>query len=350
MNCFKQCLLGVVFIVIGACETTTTVDSTGTINSALSVDDLITSSYEVKTLITPDEIPYTENGALVDGNRFFFIGGNAIYEGNVQPDGSFQYEVVVETDNCQFTGLTAHDSLLYGACIVPLTTLMGMPIPKLSKLFRVDLSLDESQPQRIASTKLHGRFFAPNGMAADDRGDIFVSNSLSTIGMLLPIENLPAVIRVRVVDEENFTIKKKEVVSAGTGGLEPNGVQIKGNRLWLSGGRNLYEAEIVEKGLKNIHLIYQTGTARMFDDFAVLPDNIIAISDFALGNKPAKLRFISTGPGPYSDKAGEVIEEYKFDSSITPSSVTLMENEDGPAFYVTDYLGSGLYLMNPVIE
>lgn len=372
MNCFKQCLLGVVLITICACDTTTTVDSNRTLSAALSIDDLITSSYELNTIFKPDEIPqttnngiHTENGALVDGNRFFFIHDNAIYELISQPHGTFQYQTVVQIDNCPFIGLTAHGSLLYGACVSPSFSSPFAP-PISSTLIRVDLSLDESHPQHVASTQLHGRNFSPNGMAVDDRGDIFISNSLSTIGGMLPIKNLPAVIRVRIVDEENFTIQKKDVIPAGgVSGVEPNGVQIKGDRLWLSCGTNLYEAEIVNDGLRDIHLIYQTIPSRFLDDFTILPDNIIAITEIPFpftirallfpnswppANQPSKLRFISTGPNAYANTAGEVIEEYIFDPSIAPSSVTLIQDDDGPAFYVTDVLVGGLYLIRPVIE
>ena len=362
MNCFKECLLGFVVILLGACETTTTGESTGTLSAALSMDDIITDSYELKTLLKPDDLPpgnmgtFAENGVLADGNRFFFIQDTSIYELTSQPDGTVQYETALKTKNCTFSGLTSHDSLLYAAC-----TIFSKGT---TKLYRVDLSLDESHPQRVASTRLYKSGFAPNGMAVDDRGDIFMSNSMGTeLGMILaPANRLPVIIRVRVVDEENFTIKKKGVVPAGgVIGIEPNGLQIREDRLWLACENNLYEAEIVKKGLKGFHRIYQAKSSRFFDDFTVLPENIIALTEiphpFRIGNmigyppenKPSKLLFVSTGPGPYSNKAGEVVEEYVFDPSIVPSSVALMEDEEGPAFYITDVLVGGIHLIRPVM-
>lgn len=316
-------------------------------------------------LVDPSDVPSTENGAISLDNRFFFVGGNSIYELIKQPDGSHDYEVIVQRDDCTFGGLTADATRLYAACTSEGSSLnmMGMefPFPGWSELVRVDLQRDESDPNRVASALLAEDNMFPNGMAVDSRGDIYITNTYSNIFQLLnlfPPEVIPAIVRVRITDDDPFTIQKKTVLSALAGGMQPNGIQIRGDRLWFVSMNVLHEAEIYYYGLRYMREVYSTSMTRLFDDFAVLPDNILAIAEDPTVNtliaallpdlvlpspNPSQLTFVSTGPSPVSWRAGQVIDELSFYPDLLPSSATYIEDDEGPALYVTSFFRGGLY-------
>lgn len=316
---------------------------------------------ETTTLVQPEDVQFTENGTVTDDGRFFFIGSSAIYELIAAADGTYDHKAITTRDDCVFSGLTSEkEDTLYAACTASKEPASdgGVAMPLWSDLIRVDLTKDESDPARVATTRLRGRNFFPNGMAVDERGFIYISNTMSSMAALLTGKVNPAVIRVRVVDEEKFEIKKKPVVSMAEGGLAPNGLQIEGDRLWFVSGSTLYEAQIVKKGLRNLRPIYIASSTRMFDDFAVLPEGIIVIAEIpspmTLGsliqpdswppaNDPSQLTFVSTGADSLPVPAGGVIFEYEFEHPMTPSSVTLVEDDNGPALYVTDYFSGGLH-------
>jgi hypothetical protein len=319
---------------------------------------------ETTILVEPEEIPSTENGVLADDNRFFFIGDNALYELLTQPDGRHRYEVVTKRDDCVFSGLTADGTKLYATCIaisqnISTGSALNVALVLWSDIVRVDLSKDVSDPARIATARLEGRYFYPNGMAVDDSGDIYISNSYSVVGALFFFKIDPAILRVRVVDEEGFQIEKKAVVPMAQGGLTPNGVQIKGDDLWFVSGSELYHAKIEDDGLSPPTSVYAAPSSRVFDDFTILPNNILAIAEIPMpfslesilkpnswppADEPSQITYVSISP---FEGAREVVYEYEMAHPITPSSVTFVTDRAGPAIYITDYFFGGLYRVGP---
>ena len=322
----------------------------------VSACDSPTGSTEI--LVDPAEIPSTERGVLAMDNRFFFIGGGTLYELLTQPDGTPHYEVVTQRDDCDFSGLAADDDKLYAACAATGFSIelsgQTLAMPSWSELVRVDLLRPASDPKRVTSVHLSDGNMLPNGMAVDDRGDIYITNTFAVIFRLTNMfsaETIPAVTRVRVTDESSFQIEKHAVLSSIQGGMAPNGIQIRGDRLWFVSANTLYEARIGNYGLRNMKKIYQAGAKRMFDDFAVLPDNTLAIAEFPTPlslmailfpdswpspNAPSQLTFVST-------QTGEAIHNYPLDSKIVPSSVLYIVDDQGPALYLTDFFFGGLY-------
>jgi hypothetical protein len=320
---------------------------------------------ETKTLIDPGEIPYTENGTVVDGDRYFFIGGATLFELLKQPDGHYDYAPVTSRDDCMFTGLTSDpaDGALYVACMAndPSSTEDFPPI-LWSDLIRVELPADASQQARISTTRLEGANFFPNGMAVDRAGNIYISNSYSTVASVLFGETHPAMIRVSIADEALFEIEKTPVLSAEQGGLFPNGVQILRDRLFWVGGDVVYEASIQPSGLADIKSVHTAPENRLFDDFAILPNHILAITEipypFALDpssedtgetsewpptDDSGQLTFVSVCPNKHSCCSNEVVWEYVFEPPIMPSSAMLLVDDAGPALIVTDYFNGGIH-------
>lgn len=323
----------------------------------LSGCDITTEGHTV--LLDPDEAPQAERGGVAADNRFFMISGNQILE----LDGAHQTSVIYQREDCVFSGMATVGSTIYGAC-----TALGNAIeingqatglPKWSDLVRIDLAKAPSDPKYIAETRLGDDSLYPNGMAVDAKGDIYITNTFAVIFQLLPrfsADAIDAISRVRIVDEENFTISKTSALPADQGGMSPNGIQIQGDRLWFVSMNVLYEAQIGDEGLVNLKNIYQTRLVRMFDDFAILPGNRVAIAEFNTvglvadvlfpnaqqSGAPSQLTFVSTGTGPEALRAGKVIRKHLL-PDIIPSSATLVNDAEGAALYVTDYFNGGLY-------
>ena len=329
MNIVKALLVWTVVVVLGGCET--------------------------RTLIEPGEMPNTENGTVIDGNRYFFIGGATLFELLEQPDGRYEAAPLTHRDDCGFSGLTSDpaDSTLYVACTASEPSPSGSFASILwSDLIRVELPVDASQPARISTTRLEETNFFPNGMAVDRAGDIYISNSYSTIASILFGETHPAMIRVSITDEALFDIEKTPVLSIEQGGPFPNGVQIQGDRLFWVGGDAVSEARIQPTGLADIAPVYTAPEGRMFDDLAILPGHILAIAEipsFLTGEWPpppdasGQLTFVSVGPRAHSRCGNEVVFEYVFEPPILPSSAMLLMDDAGPALIVTDYLNGGIH-------
>jgi len=314
---------------------------------------------DTATLVKPTSVPSSERGATAEGNRFFFIGGHSLFELVAKPDGTNEAATVMQRSDCKLSGLAAAGSKLYMTCTAfgsPNTAekAVGVTPTIWSDLIRVDLRKATSDPAHVRTTTLEGPGFFPNGMALDQRGDIYISNSYSSIASLASMEPHPAIVRVSVINERTFQIEKVPVLSEKDGGSFPNGVQIQGNRLWLASGSALYEAKLGSLGLESVRIIYTIAASRMFDDFAVLPDNVLAIAEIPTPgfsgaatwppvDDPSQLTFISVGPEAIPDQAGKVIGEHKFEYPIAPSSATLVMDREGPALYVTDYFFGGLY-------
>jgi hypothetical protein len=317
------------------------------------------------TLIDPAQMPATERGALAANNRFFFAGGQSIYELLPQSNGTHQYQAVAQRTDCDFTGLAAAGSKLYAACTATGAVVeiggQTLALPAWSDLLCIDLLRPASDPKRIGTVRLGDDKLFPNGMAVDDKGNIYITNTFALIFRLLNFfspETIPAIVRVRVTGETPFKIEKRTVLPAVQGGMEPNGIQIRGDRLWFVSMNVLYEAQITFTGLKNMKTVYEADAKRVFDDFAVLPGNILAIAEIPTpislmaiffpdtwppSYAPSQLTFVSTGPGPDASSAGQVVRRHVFDADITPSSATVIKDAQGLALYVTDFFFGGLY-------
>jgi len=315
------------------------------------------------TILDADQAPLAERGGVATDNRFFLASGNQILELLPQPDGTQQTEVIYEREECTISGMAVAGSKIYAACTA-LNNAMKINgqttgLPVWSDLVRIDLLQAPNDPGHIAETRLaDGELFA-NGMAVDNKGDIYITNTFGAVFKmfkLFPEDALSAVIRVRITDEDAFSISKTTVVPVALGGLTPNGIQIKGDRLWFVSVNVLYEAKIAEEGLVDLKKVYQTKMLRMFDDFAILPGNAVAITEFDIigtfmsmlfpnaepsGASP-QLTFVSTGPGPGAFRAGKVTREHLLPDFI-PSSATVVNDAEGPALYVTSYFNGGLY-------
>lgn len=323
----------------------------------LSGCDIATEGHTI--LLDQEEAPMAERGGVTTNNRFFLASGKQI----LKLDGAHQTTVIYQGEDCVISGMATVGSTIYAAC-----TTLGSAIkidgqdaglPKSSDLIRIDLSKAPSDPMYIAKTQLAGNELYPNGMAVDDSGDIYITNTYSSTFQLLPRfseDNIDAITRVRINDEDNFTISTTTALPAAQGGMSPNGIQIQGDRLWFVSENVLFEAQIGEDGLNNLKKIYQTGLLRMFDDFAILPGNLVAIAefnivDFLMSSFPnaqsnaaasSQLTFVSTGNGPDARRAGMVTRKHLL-PDIIPSSVSVITDAEGPALYVTDYAKGGLY-------
>ncbi|MDA8138347.1 MAG: hypothetical protein M0036_06780 [Desulfobacteraceae bacterium] len=324
-----------------------------------------TPDSDLSVLVDPSQLPSTERGVLAADNRFFIDAGNGIYELLSQSNGARTTQLVTQRSDCQFSGLAAAGSKLYAACTASGTAInlggQTFAMPAWSDLVRIDLARPASDPKRISTTRLGDEKLFPNGMAVNDKGDIYITNTFGLLFRMLNLfssEVIPAIVRVRVTGESPFAIEKTSVLPAVQGGMEPNGIQIRGDRLWFVSMNVLYEAQIVSSGLRNLKKIYEADSKRVFDDFAVLPGNVLAIAEIPTpisllaiffpntwppSNAPSQLTFIATGSGPYSSCAGQMVGRYVLKGDITPSSATAVTDAYGPALYVTDFFFGGLY-------
>lgn len=308
-------------------------------------------------LVGSAELPSSENGASTM-DRFFVVGGASIYELTSGRGGTRSVEAIVTRDDCLFGGLTSHGAYLYAACtniaVVELPGSDPMSFPLWSDLVRVDLDLDDADPGRIMAASLDGDNLFPNGMAVDDNGSIYISNSYAFLAPAIGLSGSPALIEVRVIDEATFDIGQVGALDAMAGGFSPNGLQIHDERLFLASFNQLFEGTITDAGVEDMSLIYETEPSNIFDDFAILPYDILAVAEITnpftsfvemiypgtshADTPTSQLTYVAT----QGSRAGEVVHEHPFDPEVAPSSATLVVDETGLCLYVTDYFSGGL--------
>ncbi len=331
-------------------------------------------------VIDSSVLPSTENAVFTDEGRLFVVGGNFLYEIIKQSDETFNAEIlldcVVEKGPCSFGGLTVDGNVLYAACSVKaseavegidsspdsvkeqlnlakesdfnlsmlILNLFGFSAPAATLLYRIDTT-DTTDPE-ISHVPLYSdnEIFHGNGMAVDDYGDIYITNSLALV------KEEPSVIKISVENTDLFTISKQAWM-AESHGIYPNGIQIEGNIVYYTGGNNLYSIKInddEERSAGDPNQLYTTPFLNLIDDFAVLPDRVVVTQFSFLGllspdtAQGSKLVMLSKQEGQVQS---DILNQIYLKSGFIPSSVAHVKGDifEKNAIFVTSFFTGALY-------
>lgn len=308
---------------------------------------------------------WSENGAYAKQGRFFIVGGqvpiyfnqSSIFEVVKNDDSGYENISIVDGEingnQCYFGGLTSKANKLYSACVqMAFVELPGFPqplfLPVANKLYVVDLDQPTDSEDYITTTLLQTPLLSSNGMAVDNNGDLYISNSMSFMANLSGIPGVPAIVKVSLGD----TITETPWLTADQGGMSPNGLQHQNGSLYLASGNSLTKIQIQEDGTAGeVTPVYMADPAILIDDFDI-KNNIIAASqiktiipdivlmlypDAVIPEEPiSKVVLINT-------RNGKELGEQSFSGKALPSSVKFGK---WPLFepyslIVTDAIGTG---------
>ena len=297
----------------------------------------------VEKIISSDDMPSTENGTFTENGRFFVAGGSFIYEVKSAGGEAYRHEILVSGDisgePCIFSGMTSTGNTIYATCTIFVPTdenILGLR-PTTASLYRIDL--DNGYIDTVLLPYLDDNF-AANGMAVMANGDILLSNFVADI-----IPGEAAIIKVSIVDDENFEVEWSDWLSAEKGGKAPNGLQIEGNTLYFASGNTLSKIIIDENGeAESIEKLYSTIFTNILDDLAILEDSIAVAEISYPGVSPVDVQNIT-----FIDKdSGKLVSIVPMpDNTAKPSSISLAKGNlfPGDALIITDYFNGGLYML-----
>ncbi len=306
---------------------------------------------ELSTIFEKNELPFSENSTFSKNGRFFVAAGTQVVEIIKDGNNDIQKTVIVDTQNpaWQFTGLTSYQNKLYAAStFMVYDNVNPLPTPVACNLYQIDVSNDTPV---IKSTLLPDHFvILANGMATDSKGNIYISN---TYGPSVQAFGLPeaAILKIEVIDEENFTVKQTNWLYEETIGGLPNGLQIKGNRAYLASNNVILKIAINDDGSAGTPaIIYQTDVIEnIIDDFTIFGKKIILCEldnpfDAVVTGK-SQLTVISTA----KRNEGDTLTAIELaDYGILPSSVSVSPLKSYKLFkpfslLITDWVNGGLF-------
>jgi hypothetical protein len=319
-------------------------------------------------------LAWSEASTFTPDGKFYVIGGNkpftfgptgtivngvsSIYQVTKDANGKYINTSILDGNvagqSCYFGGLTSIGYTLYATC-----TNVSQLMPA-SVLYRVDTSKPVGDPARIASTTLTTVAFQPNGMAADQNGDLYIPNSAAFIATIqYGVPNVPAIVKVKITDPVAFKVSETGWLPALFGGYSPNGVAISGHQLYLPSLNVIYRIPIMPGGGAGAPtVVYQAPKTSMFDNVTLLPGNLIAVSEIT-NPSPDMVNAIYPGTPPATTlttqvdlidpKLRKLLGAAKFPDYARPSSITVSKGSLFPdnTAVVTDAIGAGgLYLIS----
>jgi hypothetical protein len=299
----------------------------------------------VTTLFAASEMPHTERTAAV-GHRLFVTSDANLFEVVRDPHGKLRKVSVAsasvtlsdgQSAPAVFLALATHGHVLYATA----TAFTEATVPYASALYRIDLGARAGEIATIASAPFvgHATPFLPNGMATDQIGDLFVSNSFSaTTGEA-------AILKLRI-HSHPFSFQEKDWLPANQGGAFPNGVQLDGNTLYLASQSVVLRVTVDREGEAGlIATLYTANPDDFLDDFTLVGNDLIVCeidNPFATPVTSTSQLTVVARTGHNSGTVTRVIPLAA--TGIHPSSVAQFgEHAARGELVVTDYASGGLF-------
>jgi hypothetical protein len=250
------------------------------------------------------EVKATENIAFTSDGRLFVVGENTskeswIFEIDKKSDGSYSHTPYVKGTiggtvdggidapalgaDCRFGGLTAKGAQLYAACIqsggflglgAEAVSLFKVDTTANSELIKTGTMTDSNFIQADNESPFDPNWFMANGMAVDDQGRLYISNTKASLA-----PNRDAISQVEITEngDTSFLDFNHRTWISGNEFL-PNGVQIEGDTLYYAGGSDILKTKINNDGsASDIKLHFNGADLATIDDFAI-NDGYIAYS------------------------------------------------------------------------
>ncbi len=344
--------IGACTVLLQGCKIDSVID--GTIANG-APNPNTTLAWSEQATFTPDGKFYVIGGNkpfTYDQNGVILNGVSSIYEVKKNASGKYTNTSIVDGNvagkTCYFGGMTSVRYTLYAVC-----TDLSSGLPA-SMLYRVDTRKAASDPTRVASTPLTTIAFQPNGIAADQAGDLYIPNSIGFFAAVFAgFPNASAIVKVKITDTANFKIMESSWLPALFGGYSPNGAAISGNQLYLPSLNVIYRIPImIGGGAGAPSIVYQGAKTNIFDAVTILPGNLIAVPEISNPN-PAIIDYVYPGTPPATTltsqvtlidaTSGKYLGAAKFPAYARPSSVTLSKGTLFPlgSAVITDAIGAG---------
>ncbi len=290
------------------------------------IDDPIYES-PAQTIFSGSEMPHTENAVYTDSGRMFVAGadmdaGGKLYE-VIQTGDSYYLDVVVNSVNGGFSGLTVDGNRLY-ATSYQLAATNSTPT-----LYQIDV---DAQSVTVQTRTLNG-IKQPNGMAVDNYGRIYISDSAAVGNWLTP--STAPIFRL-----DSFAAAPQEWLDAEYAQAFPNGIDFNADCsiMYYADANVIYSISVLASGAAGGVLpFYTTDTSKIFDDIAVT-DEFVAAAEIL---SPVSASGSNTsGCIRVIDLEGDSLQTIAPDRLSEPSDI--LYNPANGELWVTDYFKGGL--------
>lgn len=251
MRCYRAALLAAAVLVLSACD-----------SSSSSVRSASTAALPEPCLSSPcaskAEALYifdAENSAYSADGRLFISGGEAVVEILRNGDGELQAQLV-SSEACNYTGLTMIGDTLYAAC--------GD-----NRIFAADISALPLLPiYSVAEATLS------NGLAALG-GRLYLTDG--------PIALMSKIIQLDIEPSNPFSITAQRAWTGPGELLSANGIQAVAGEIWVTDFNQLKAFAVAPDGSVGEGRTLLTQGVSTFDDFTVLSNGNIVITDYLGG-------------------------------------------------------------------
>jgi hypothetical protein len=320
-------------------------------------------SCRLTEILPPAQLGASERGAFNTEGRFFAIGTRPAPAGD---GASWLVEVVKATggraalnylrgtlegtrdgelageplgDDCTFSGMASHGDLLYLGCHAEDGRASLLQVDTLAETVRAGAFTTCSfEPAEEPCEPIP---IYPNGMAVDDEGRVYTTNTQTFIGPAYSDFSLVQIdVRASEGAKLDFTFRAWLDADLGRDGLAPNGIQIRDATLYYAGGANLNAVPIGEDGRAgDVKVYYRGPLLSLIDDFAILGDQFLIARA-----SPSDLSRIDAPVRGARELAACNMPALGMASSITRAPV------EGPfaagQLVVTSWFGGGLYSLD----
>jgi hypothetical protein len=342
--------------------------------SALFPASLAAASLEL--IVPSTDLGNTERGAFTTDGRFFVIGvkpadvdalqGTLVEVVRGPENGFALQDYVVGTlegtsdgrvggtpvgDPCVFGGMASHGALLYASCFALDGRTSLVEVDTATRTVRAGyFTACNFEP---SSSPCEYSTLYPNGMAIDDAGRIYASNTLSHVdltGILPSISDQGSNTLIQIVldpsssDATHLAFRYHEWFSADilSESFVPNGVQIEGQQLYYAAGPNINKLQIRADGTAGEAEVYFQGAALTYiDDFAESSGELTLARSISAG-------IVSVKPSAWGG-VPVVTDLIPMSFDTAPSSVTRVPANNAlfgsHTFVITSYFGGGLYVL-----
>jgi hypothetical protein len=154
-----------------------------------------------------DGITSVENILFSSDGRLFATGDDGIFELTRDANGGFTKTNLRPGSGCKWGGMVELGDALYSNCYDGTDSFLYAGVLT-------------AQPTLSAIYMMKGTAVA-NGLAADDNGDLYVTTTLQG-----------SILRLKLAENDPFTVKSQETWLANTGGGVPNGLKIVDDQLY----------------------------------------------------------------------------------------------------------------------
>lgn len=313
-----------------------------------------------------DNFKATENGTYTSDGRLFIIGednakNSYIFEVTKDSNGNYSPSPFVKGtqdgtrygylndptvgSSCTFAGLTSQGSKLFAACSKS-SGLFGLGAESIT-LYQVETKSgqefiktgrmeDSNFLQRNNEKAFDPNWFFANGMAVDEAGHVYISNSKASLA-----GNRDAISQVTITDNghSNYLSFQHKTWLNGNK-FFPNGIQIEDNILYYSAG-----TDIIKVAINND---YSAGSVRLhFDSATLIDDFAIEQGYIAYANISAPGSVVILKPASFYSTARHLRTVIM---PVIPSDIIYQKNVNGdtPLFkegslLVTSFFSGGLY-------